>query len=233
MKDSPEFLFDEFKHIGVDFDDIQQVETFDVKQGTTLDKDNALLDRLKIQKSNSLIDFGCGTGSFACQAALRCNQVYAVDISSAMLNFAKRRALEHNVTNIEFHQAGFLTYEHQGQLVDYAVSKSALHHLPDFWKVAALQRICSILKPEGIFYLWDAVYSFEASRYNEEAQNWIETCGREDGKGFSKSEFAMHIREEFSTYNWLMEPILEKSGFEIVEKNYPRKTTAEYLCKKR
>ncbi len=232
MKHTPQFQFDEFKHIGVNFDDVKQVEAYEARQGTTIEKDNTLLDRLKIQESNTLIDFGCGTGSFACQAALRCQKVYAVDISPTMLDFAKRQASNYSVTNIEFHQAGFLTYEHQWQPVDYAVTKSALHHLPDFWKVAALQRIWAILKPGGSFYLWDAVYSFEPSNYEQEAQKWIDTCGREDGSGFSKSEFAMHIREEFSTYNWIMEQIIEKSGFEIIERNYPRKTTAEYFCKK-
>ena len=36
-----------------------------------------------------------------------------------------------------------LTYEHEGDPPDAVLTRNALHHLPDFWKVAGLERIAS------------------------------------------------------------------------------------------
>jgi len=233
MKTTPDFQFDEFKHLGVDFDSPEEVAQFDRKQGTSVERDNALLDRLGAGSDHVLVDLGCGTGHFACRAALRCSEVHAVDISPAMLDAGRRRAESIGVRNISFHHAGFLTYEHAGVPADVVTTKSALHHLPDFWKVAALQHIHGMLRPGGTFYLWDAIFSFPPETYAESCRKWIDAFGSDDPGGFSRAEFATHIREEFSTYDWLMEPILAKCGFEIAEKNTPRETTVEYICRRK
>jgi ubiquinone/menaquinone biosynthesis C-methylase UbiE len=78
-----------------------------------------------------------------------------------MLEYARQKAEQQGVTNIQFHHAGFLTYEHQGKPLDAVVSQLALHHLPDFWKMIALQRIFEMLESGGKFYLMDTLYSFE------------------------------------------------------------------------
>lgn len=232
MRKMPSFQFDEFKHLGVDFDSPDEVAQFDRKQGTSVERDNALLDRLGVGAQHVLVDLGCGTGHFACQAALRCAQVHAVDISPAMLDAGRKRSGDLGARNISFHHAGFLTYEHEGRLADFVTTKSALHHLPDFWKVATMHRMHRMLQPDGILYLWDAIFSFPSAQYADGCQRWIDAFGADAPGGFSKAEFATHIREEFSTYDWLMEPIMQKCGFEIVEKNVPRETTVEYICRK-
>jgi putative AdoMet-dependent methyltransferase len=53
------------------------------------------------------------------------------------------------VANIEFVHAGFLTYAHRDEAADAVVSRMALHHLPDFWKVVALDRVRALLKKGG------------------------------------------------------------------------------------
>jgi hypothetical protein len=63
--------------------------------------------------------------------------------------------------NIECVSAGFLTYEHSGEPVDFAYSRYALHHLPDFWKVQALVRLGRFMRPGAVLRLWDVVYSFQ------------------------------------------------------------------------
>ncbi len=144
----PAWFYDEMQQVGVDFEDQVQVAAYDRNQRTDPAKDQALIDRLGITAAHRLIDLGTGTGSFAVQAARTCDRVYAVDISQAMLIYARNRA--QGLTNIEFHQAGFLTYEHQADPVDFVVTKAALHHLPDFWKQVALLGIAAMLKPGGI-----------------------------------------------------------------------------------
>ncbi len=40
------------------------------------------------------------------------------DVSLPMLEFARQKAKNREAKNIEFHNAGFLTYEHSGERVD-------------------------------------------------------------------------------------------------------------------
>jgi ubiquinone/menaquinone biosynthesis C-methylase UbiE len=230
---TPDYTYDEFKHIGVDFDDVKEVEAFDIKQRTNPEQDRAFLSRLGVSGKDTLIDFGCGTGSLVCQAGLLCKKAHGVDVSRPMLEYAQQRCTKQGVRNVEFHHAGFLTYEHKEELLDFAVTKSALHHLPDFWKMIALQRIHAILKSGGIFYLGDGVYSFDPLEYRSALEEWINASGSDDGQSFTRTDFAMHVRDEFSTFTWILEGMLERAGFEILEKKYPAKVRARYICRKR
>jgi SAM-dependent methyltransferase len=73
--------------------------------------------------------------------------------------------------------AGFLTYLHHGDPADVVYSRYALHHLPDFWKAVALDRIHAILRPGGIFRLWDVVFNFRPSEAAERIEAWCSTGG--------------------------------------------------------
>ncbi|MES1021956.1 class I SAM-dependent methyltransferase [Gloeocapsa sp. BRSZ] len=230
MTSFPAWYFDEFKMAGVDFHDAAQVEVYDRNQtSSTPEKEQALVTRLKISAKHSVIDLGAGTGNFAIQAALTGAYVYAVDISQSMLSYAQNKAQQAGMTNIQFHQAGFLSYQHQGELVDFVVTKNALHILPDFWKIAALLRIAAMLKPKGIFYLRDAIFSFPPADYEASINQWISRVATK-GEGWTAKDFEMHVREEYSTYSWIIEEMLTKAGFEIVEASYNTPTYAEYLC---
>ena len=48
----------------------------------------------------------------------------------------------------------------------------------------------------------------------------------------SGSESAEHIRTEFSTYRWLLEPMLAATGFEIIDVAYERRLYGAYTCVK-
>src|SRR5437660_1379819 len=78
-------------------------------------------------------------------------RVVAVDVSPVMLERLRAKAARQGVENIECVQAGFLTYVHQGAPADFVYSRHALHHLPDFWKALALDRIAAVLKVGGVF----------------------------------------------------------------------------------
>lgn len=230
MTSFPAWYFDEFKMAGVAFHDAAQVEVYDRNQtSSTPEKEQALVTRLEISTNHSVIDLGAGTGNFAIQAALTGAYVYAVDISQSMLSYAQNKAQKTGVTNIKFHQAGFLTYQHQDQL-DFVVTKNALHILPDFWKMAALLRIAALLKPKGVFYLRDAIFSFPPADYEASINEWIRRVAKPEGTGWTAKDFEMHVREEYSTYTWIIEGMLTKAGFEIVEASYNTPTYAEYLC---
>ncbi len=40
-------------------------------------------------------------------------------------------------------------------------TRNALHHLPDFWKAIALDRIATFLRPGGVLRLHDLIFDFQ------------------------------------------------------------------------
>lgn len=231
MTSFPAWYFDESKMVGVDFEDVTQVEAFDLKQASsTPEKERALVTRLGITSGHTVIDLGAGTANFAIQASLGGACVHAVDISQAMLAYARNKAQKAGVTNIKFHRAGFLTYEHDGDLADFVITKAALHILPDFWKMVAFVRVASMLKPGGILYLRDVIFSFPPTEYETSIDAWIEPVAKPEGEGWTARDYEMHVREEHSTFAWVIEGMLSRAGFNIAEANYLTPTAAEYLC---
>ncbi|BAU14324.1 methyltransferase type 11 [Leptolyngbya sp. NIES-3755] len=233
MSTFPGWYFDESNMAGVDFDDAAQVEVYDHYQTmSTPEKEQALVTRLGISANHTVIDLGAGTGNFAIQAALTGSSVHAIDVSRAMLIYAQSKAQKTGAPMIKFHQAGFLTYKHQDKLADFVITKNALHILPDFWKMTAFLRIAEMLKPNGMFYLRDVIFSFPPADYEASINNWIEQVAKPEGEGWTAGDFEMHVREEHSTYGWIIEEMLTRAGFKIVEANYNTLTYAEYLCTK-
>lgn len=222
------------KQVGTDFTDTKEVEAYDVRMQKLRDirsETEKILASLNITQDQTLIEIGCGTGEFTINAAGRCRKVIASDVSLPMIEFARQKAKSRNVNNIEFHNAGFLTYEHSGEPVDAVVSQLALHHLPDFWKMIALRRVYSFLKDGGSFYLKDTVYSFEVDGYKDFFDKFVEDIRRTAGHEMAvDAETA--VREEYSTLGWIMEGMLERAGFHIDKKEYFEGFMAIYECTK-
>lgn len=233
MASFPAWYFNESKMAGVDFEDMAQVEVFDIKQpSSTPEKEQALVSRLGILSQHSVIDLGAGTGTFAIQAALTGASVHAVDVSQAMLDYAQKKAQKAGVSNVQFHQAGFLTYEHRDNLADFVVTKAALHILPDFWKMVSFLRMASMLKAGGHFYMRDVIFSFPPAEYETHINTWIEGAAKPEGEGWTIKDYDLHVQEEYSTFAWIIEGMLKQAGFNIAEMNYLSPVAAEYLCEK-
>jgi SAM-dependent methyltransferase len=196
------------------------------------------LDELRargLRPTSTLIDFGAGTGTFAVAAASVCERVIAVDVSPAMVDALRTKVLERRATNVECIRAGFLSYEHTGPAVDVVYTRNALHHLPDLWKGIALERIAAVLKPGGILRLRDLVFSFDLQDAGRRIDEWLDAAAVErPDEGWTREELQTHLREEYSTYSWLLEPLLEHAGFEIAAAEYePLGAHAAYVCVRR
>jgi len=189
-----------------------------------------VLERLEIKKDNRLIDLGSGTGNFAIQAARRCAKVYAIDVSQAMIDCAAAKAFKAGTPNIEFHHAGFLTYQHQDAPVDAVVTTFAFHHLPDFWKGIALQRVNSMLKPGGQLYIHDVILEEANALANIAAL--VDKLGTAGGK-FMREDIERHFRDEYSTYDWVMDGLLSRAGFTIKSKQMDAGVLGSYICTKK
>jgi SAM-dependent methyltransferase/Tfp pilus assembly protein PilF len=92
---------------------------------------------------------GCGTGRHAIDTArlYQGAKVLAVDLSLASLAYAKRKAIEACVSNIEFAQADILNLGGIGRTFDVIESVGTLHHLRD-WR-EGWRRLLSLLRPGG------------------------------------------------------------------------------------
>ncbi len=239
MTTLPAWQYDEYRHVGADYADPALAEAYDAQHqrfrgDTTVEADSVfdvLFGILGVVPGQTLIDLGCGTGTFAIQAARRGITVFAVDVSAAMLAVAERKAAAAGVSDITFCQGGFLTYEHNGVPADIIHSSFALHHLPDFWKLIGLRRLAGMLKDDGMFFLWDTVYSFapeDYARLMAEKVAWFtDRVNVEFGQ-----EVATAFREEFSTCDWIMEGLLTRAGFSIEQAEYPEGMLARYRCRK-
>lgn len=229
---TPPWLFAEFAAVGVELSTPEAVSDYDRNQGTDPVRDRALLDRLEVADGTRLVDLACGTGSFVIESARRGAEAYGVDVSEHMLAFTRRRADAAGVP-VTLRHAGFLTYQHPGAPVDVVTIKSALHQLPDFWKQLALLNIADFLKPGGSLYIWDVIFTFPPAEYANHLQQLVDDFGHTDGEGFSRADFETHIREEFSTYAWVLEGLLDRAGFDLVASEFPRATHGELLCRRR
>lgn len=233
MKSNKKWFYDETVQVGTDYQDISNVQSYDMNMAKFRDvkkEANDIIEFICLGGKHSLLEIGTGTGNFAIEAAKHCNEVYAIDVSSAMIAYAKQKAQKMGISNISFLQAGFLSYEHNGSPLDIIVSNMALHHLPDFWKMIALKRIYKLLKNGGTFYLGDVVFSFPIEEYDYKIDNWIETMKEKVGIKFAK-EAQMHIKEEYSTFDWIIEEMLHKSGFKF-DIRYKGDFIAVYYCRK-
>ncbi|MDD5011191.1 MAG: methyltransferase domain-containing protein [Phycisphaerae bacterium] len=235
MSELPVWQYDEFEHCGVDYNDVSQVAAYDRRHQQFRDykkQTMEMVETLGLNGSQTVIDMACGTGAFAINAAAYCRQIYAVDVSRAMLDCTAQKVQQAKIKNISFHQGGFLTYEHSGEPSDAIVSIAALHHLPDFWKQIALRRMAAMLKTGGKFNLFDVVFSFKPDNYQPAINEWIKSITANENSEIS-AEAITHIAKEFSTFDWIMEEMLQRAGFEIESKNYKDGFFASYLCVKK
>jgi ubiquinone/menaquinone biosynthesis C-methylase UbiE len=153
-------------------------------------------------------------------------------VSKTSLAYSQEKAEAVGVTNIEYHNGGFLTYEHNGPQVNFIVTQTAFHHLPEFWKVIALVRMRDMLKDGGILCIRDVIFSFDPLNYAEGVDGWIAREAKPAGEGIPPERFEAHISQEYSTFSWLLEEMLKRTGFEIISAKHLTPEYTEYVCKK-
>lgn len=211
----PGWLLDELDSAGRENLDPGHVARYDGKEDADAAAEVALLEGLGLGPDSTLVEFGPGTGQFTVAVAPRCGRVVAVDVSAPMLTALEAKLAQRGIANVEIVAAGFLTYDHCGPPADFAYSRYALHHLPDFWKAVALTRVRAALRPGGVLRLWDVVFDFEPAQAEARIEAWCASGGDEVEGEWSRAELEEHVRDEHSTFTWLLEPMIERAGFEV------------------
>ena len=224
MTGAPGWWLDEVVHAGPEHLDAGYVAAYDAKSPTDWSGELATLQAYGVDAESTVVDLGAGTGTFALAVAPHVARVVAVDVSPAMIAALRERGLEAV-------RAGFLTYDHAGAAPAAVHTRNALHHLPDFWKAVALARIALLLAPGGLLLLTDVVYAFDPAEADAAISAWVAAAPTDPAKGWTGEQLAEHVRDEHSTYSWLLEPILERAGFEVRDRTVSTsRTYVSYTC---
>jgi 2-polyprenyl-3-methyl-5-hydroxy-6-metoxy-1,4-benzoquinol methylase len=189
----------------------------------------AALSALGVKPGWRIADVGCGNGVLACEAALMGAEVDAIDISPAMLALAQISARDRKVA-IRTQSAGLLSFAYQPESYDLIVSEFALHHLPDFWKAVAMSRIFAALKPGANFYLRDIVFVSVPDGTERDVDEWAEFSIK--NHDFDRDSVVTHMRDEYSTFGWVIERMLLDAGFVLTSVDYHAPLHGTYRLRK-
>ncbi len=232
--ESPGWRLNEVASAGRENLDPDHVALYDEKSDAKAAEEVELLVALGLDEASTVVDLGAGTGQFTLAVAARCARVVAVDVSPVMLARLRSKVIASGLPNVDVVHAGFLSYEHSGGAANFIYSRWALHHLPDFWKALALHRMRSVLRAGAILRLSDVVYSFDIGDADERIERWCATlpvhAAREGD--WTRADIEEHVRDEHSTFTWLLEPMIERSGFRIEQAYYsPDGILADYVAR--
>lgn len=124
-----------------------------------------LLSAAEIGAAERVLDIGCGTGQTTRDAARAASAGAAlgVDLSRAMLEVARRRAIDEGVTNARFDQVDAQVHPFQTDAFDIVISRTGATFFGDL--VAAFTNIRRAVRPGGRL----AVLTWQALPGNE----WI------------------------------------------------------------
>ena len=147
--------------VPVDASNIEQLRAWDGDEGAYW-ADNAeyfdrsiapyhkrLLAVAAIGERDHVLDLGCGTGQTTRDAAraAAAGAALGIDLSSRMLDYARRRAAEEGVNNVAFAQADAQIHPFEPASYDVAISRTAAMFFGD--QVAAFVNISRSLRSGG------------------------------------------------------------------------------------
>ena len=109
-------------------------------------KQDKLLKRY-LQNGDTVLDYGCGTGTIALKFANTVKTIYGIDTAGKMIDVAQRKAVEGNVENVNFAQLTIFDEGLQNESFDVVLAWGILHLVDNRQEV--IKRIHQLLKPGG------------------------------------------------------------------------------------
>ena len=98
-----------------------------------------------------VLDFGCATGTVTIELSDYVKEIKGIDISSRMIDVAKRKVSEVNIKNIDFIQATIDDERLKIDSFNVIIAFNILHFFQDTQNV--LKRINKLLKPGGLIII--------------------------------------------------------------------------------
>jgi len=102
-----------------------------------------------LNANDIILEFGCGTGTKAFELAGNVKEIYAIDLSSKMIEIAKGKVIERKTENIDFAQATIFDERNKKESFEAILAFNILHVLK--YDQQVIQRITELLKPGGLF----------------------------------------------------------------------------------
>jgi SAM-dependent methyltransferase len=147
--------------VPVDMSNVEQLRAWDGDEGaywadnaeyfdrSIADYHQRLLAAAAIGRRDHVLDVGCGTGQTTRDAgrAAAAGSALGIDLSSRMLDYARRRAIDEGVTNVTFEQADAQIHPFELSAYDVAISRTAAMFFGDH--VAAFTNIGRALRSGG------------------------------------------------------------------------------------
>lgn len=121
-----------------------QVKRYEQTYQKTIEKTNQYLGN-----ADTVLDFACGTGIITIEVAESVKTIHAIDISSKMIDVAKRKADEKKITNIQFSQTDIFDESFGNESFNTVLGFNILYFLSDIQN--AVKRIYELLLPGGLF----------------------------------------------------------------------------------
>ncbi|NQV36600.1 MAG: class I SAM-dependent methyltransferase [Candidatus Marinimicrobia bacterium] len=126
-------------------------KTFDKPTKSKKPKLNTAVEKARthLRPCDIILDYGCATGTKTLEIANAVKETHAIDISSKMIDIAKRKAGEQKIENVHFRQSSIFDKKYENGSFDVILAFNILHLLVDTHKV--LKRINDLLKPGALF----------------------------------------------------------------------------------
>ena len=216
---------DEHAHAGTEHLDEAYVSGYDRKAGFDPTEDVEMLRSHGLNEDSVVVDLGAGTGTFAAAVAPVCGHVIAVDVSPAMTRAALRDRVARPRAPERERRGGRIPLLRARPARRPTSSSPATRCItcPTSGRpsrsTAIARRCCG---PAACCV--SAISSSTSAPADADERIARMDVGRRDRMppiGFTAEELAEHVRDEFSTYSWLLEPMLERTGFDIVRARLP------------
>ena len=224
-------VLDEQAHAGREHLDAGYVAGYDQKAGFDPTEDIEVLRRHGLGPDSLVIDLGAGTGTFAVSVAPSCRRVVAVDVS-AVMTAALRRASSASVSTTSrwWTPDFFPTSTRVSRWT--SCSLVAPDQVPTSGRGSRSDRIASFLRPHGVLRLRDLVFDFAPHEAEERIEAWMSGAVSDPAAGWTADELVQHVRTEFSTYSWLLDSMLDRSGFDILERSFRCSAYGTHTCRR-
>jgi ubiquinone/menaquinone biosynthesis C-methylase UbiE len=101
-----------------------------------------------VKPDNVVLEIACGTGIISLAVSRKVHQVYATDISQAMIDVATAKAKQEKIQNIVFSVQDGCSLNFEDHTFDVCLIANAFHVMQEPGE--ALKEVRRVLKPEGL-----------------------------------------------------------------------------------
>jgi 2-polyprenyl-3-methyl-5-hydroxy-6-metoxy-1,4-benzoquinol methylase len=102
-----------------------------------------------LNHADTVLEYGCGTGTISNELAGSVREIRGIDISSKMIEVAKRTADERNIGNIHYEKSTIFNEIFKPGSFNAITAYSILHLLEEPQNV--MKRVNELLQPGGVF----------------------------------------------------------------------------------